>query len=739
MIRFSRKEEGSENLKQFVAAADFWEKATVYFTNAVKGEKILLRDDSGKILASCYEDDDIFNEADMWYFDSIYKLRGVYSGSFSRAFPEVKQVCIIGLNEMAWRIYHLLQVEDVLCSVIGEEWEWFGIKTIEWNQRPLEECGFIYAEGQEFIPSYKTATLRSSFAGLRNRWIGEIKKCVWQEELNRLESLGCSVCRVKIPQWDDIKMESCTKNELINKLLIPKDPRSEKTEDLNEISRQIDFYGEELYKKLVAGENFNQDAWKRVLFRDVRAEKCKESSYKNKIYLIGPCIVADSYAAPKETITATLQRWVEKFEYEIIRIAIPNYRMDLLREELQTLPLRKKDIVVCIDSRGFFDESDFGLDLTEVFNRPRKETWIRDGVPLHVNARGDKAIAKEIFVKYLKEKCKELRGTHNNLWIQKGELVGKTAKEALSCFVESIREERANVAKKVGGIVMNCNPFTSGHQFLIETAAREVDFLYVFVVEEDESFFPFVMRIEMVKRGIAHLNNVAVVPSGNYILSFDTLPIYFEKAEKQTAKIDASNDIGIFAQYIAPSLGITCRFVGEEPTDLITRQYNEQMANLLPEYGIELIEIPRKMTREKQIISASQVRCLLKDKNWDAIKAFVPETTVSFLMKLVSYKLVIYGAGKWGKKVYDCLTQMGCDIVGWFDKKYIEFDESMGIEAPDKIKSKRYDYIVVSVESEILFSEIKKTLCETFDVEERRIIGPIAELSNVVKKIKRKD
>ena len=34
----------------------------------------------------------------------------------------------------------------------------------------------------------------------------------------------------------------------------------------------------------------------------------------------------------------------------------------------------------------------------------------------------------------------------------------------------------------VGAIVMNCNPFTMGHRYLIETAASQVDRLYVFVL-----------------------------------------------------------------------------------------------------------------------------------------------------------------------------------------------------------------------------------------------------------------
>ena len=65
---------------------------------------------------------------------------------------------------------------------------------------------------------------------------------------------------------------------------------------------------------------------------------------------------------------------------------------------------------------------------------------------------------------------------------------------------------------KCGAIVMNCNPFTKGHRYLIEQAAGQVDLLYIFVVEEDKSTFKFEDRIEMVRRGTVDLDKVKVLP-----------------------------------------------------------------------------------------------------------------------------------------------------------------------------------------------------------------------------------
>lgn len=177
---------------------------------------------------------------------------------------------------------------------------------------------------------------------------------------------------------------------------------------------------------------------------------------------------------------------------------------------------------------------------------------------------------------------------------------------------------------------MNCNPFTLGHQYLAEYAAAQVAKLYIFVVEEDKSEFPFADRIELVKQGVKHIPNVEVLPSGKFIISQQTFSGYFNKAELQDVAVDSSEDVEIFGKEIAPTLGITVRFAGEEPTDNVTRQYNETMKKILPQYGVEFIEIPRK-TFGDEAISASKVREALHAGDFDKIKTLVPETTLNYL------------------------------------------------------------------------------------------------------------
>ena len=185
--------------------------------------------------------------------------------------------------------------------------------------------------------------------------------------------------------------------------------------------------------------------------------------------------------------------------------------------------------------------------------------------------------------------------------------------------------------RTAGAIVMNCNPFTNGHRRLIEQAAGEVDRLYILVVEEDRSVFPFAERFEMVKAGTADLANVVVAPSGRFVISSLTFPEYFMKDYVKERDFDVSGDVRTFCERIAPSLGITVRFAGAEPFDPVTANYNRTMAELLPQYGLRFREIPRFSTADGRTISATEVRRLLAAGDFAALAAFVPPTSLESL------------------------------------------------------------------------------------------------------------
>ena len=186
-----------------------------------------------------------------------------------------------------------------------------------------------------------------------------------------------------------------------------------------------------------------------------------------------------------------------------------------------------------------------------------------------------------------------------------------------------------------GAAVMNCNPFTKGHRYLIETAAKECDRLYVFVLSEDKSEFSARDRMEMVKLGTADLPNVTVLPTGPYLISSATFPTYFLKDRESAEQVHCLLDIEIFSRYYAPKFGITRRYVGTEPLSQMTNQYNDALKAHLPGRGIELREIPR-LEQDSTPVSASAVRAALAAHDTETLEKFLPETTARYLQEQLS-------------------------------------------------------------------------------------------------------
>lgn len=183
---------------------------------------------------------------------------------------------------------------------------------------------------------------------------------------------------------------------------------------------------------------------------------------------------------------------------------------------------------------------------------------------------------------------------------------------------------------KIGAAVMNCNPFTKGHRYLIETAAGECDRLYVFVLSEDKSEFSFADRMEMVRLGTADLPNVTVLPTGPYLISSATFPTYFLKDRDSAEQVHCLLDIEIFCRYFVPKFGITHRYVGTEPLSAMTRQYNEALQTHLPAKDVELRQINR-LEHQGAPISASLVRALLAQNDTTSLEALLPRTTLEYL------------------------------------------------------------------------------------------------------------
>jgi len=200
---------------------------------------------------------------------------------------------------------------------------------------------------------------------------------------------------------------------------------------------------------------------------------------------------------------------------------------------------------------------------------------------------------------------------------------------SVAAYAKSLQEFAQGAPEPRACLVMNCNPFTLGHRYLVEKAAAENPWVFLLVVEEDRSEFPFADRIRLVREGVRDLPNVQVLSGGDYVISSRTFPAYFTRQESLSAAQGAM-DAAVFAAVVAPALGVARRYVGTEPFSASTALYNEALTERLPPRGIEVVVVERT-SANGEIISASKVRQCLREGDWDQVKKLVPESTWAYL------------------------------------------------------------------------------------------------------------
>lgn len=353
-----------------------------------------------------------------------------------------------------------------------------------------------------------------------------------------------------------------------------------------------------------------------------------------KVFLIGPCIVFGVYVNNEQTIAYFLQKILEEkyCNIEVVNCGQmgPNYCMGPLFVE----EIGEEDIVVCMNHFGneIQEKPYYAGELTEVYKDIESPyDYTIDGALTHCNYVINERIAERIYYdlnnNILRENAREKTACIRRKKMQDYYIPWEIAAYYREYLMNFIWQK---TTEKCGAIVMNCNPFTLGHRYLIEKACEQVERLYLFVVEEDKSDFKFEDRIEMVRRGVADMSKVFVLPSGRYIISKETFAQYFEKDKVKNIE-SMDYDVHIFGEVVAKELGISVRFVGEEPFDRVTREYNETMKRILPEHGVEVKELPRSVTRQGEIISASKARRMLREGREERLREMLPESTIVYL------------------------------------------------------------------------------------------------------------
>ncbi len=479
-----------------------------------------------------------------------------------------------------------------------------------------------------------------------------------EEIIEYLDSRGIQTWFLRYPHVDDVITDP-DEIEKYHKLLTRPDAKLGFCEE----SFLKHFFGEEYYRgigrdfqhdfQLISGENING----RTIIRDTQTGFFTVKDRKryidiapldapNRIFLFGRCFVFGAYVSDKHTIGYYLQSELNDKscgKYQVNTIATlgqvelsPFYCEELSDDDTIFYIYSDEETTLILDSM----ESTENIHHCVMFSPFLSIESITDN--LYNCLTHHNHILNQSIARYISGIVNSLP----SLPLSRSNRCHRYAKQDyyidpdIRLFFNKMRREYEGIVdfgKRIGAVVMNCNPFTNGHKGLVLTAIEQVDYLFVFVVEEDRSFIKFQDRFEMVKRGLEGIPNVIIVPSGDYIISQKTFAQYFEKEKEIDVIHNMDYDIRVFAETACRELNISTRFVGEEPTDVVTREYNRTMHRLLPHYNVKCVEIPRFTTNEGTVISATEIRRYLQQRDWKKIQELVPSSTLDYLKEKAKY------------------------------------------------------------------------------------------------------
>lgn len=406
----------------------------------------------------------------------------------------------------------------------------------------------------------------------------------------------------------------------------------------------------EVYEVPRVRRTFEGDAMEYVNFfnkgqsveNGIRTTLFQPEYYERTIFFVGPCVIYGTYVRDEYTIPSIIQREFNDLEihYRMVNLGWEYDFNHILR--LKRANINQDDIIVVYDFEEDAEHA-YCYDISEYMKPDKNKIHWRDCYE-HVNENGSALFAnaiKKVLINHISlydnNKPTSIQKKNNIYDIYKKIPMDIYIKEKYDVTINSLLE-CYNVLKDdsvVGAIGMNANPFTKGHEFLVDYAVDKVDLLIVFVVSEDKSDFLFADRFNMVKMGVEkYSDKVLVVPSGIIASSIYFSEYFVEDKCKANGYISFVDECLLFARHYAPHAKIRYRFVATEWDDLTTIQYNRDLKKILPCYGIEVIEIERMKKKDEMVISAREVRKLYNQGDFVNMQELVPATTLEYLKNL---------------------------------------------------------------------------------------------------------
>ena len=357
-------------------------------------------------------------------------------------------------------------------------------------------------------------------------------------------------------------------------------------------------------------------------------------------YLFGPCTARGAMVSDGNTVASLLQKRLNESGggWLVLNCGVGGGSdLENTYRYVLSLPLKSGDAVLFLESGSFLEDATVNgetiFNLSNDFNHnPPSNEWFLDR-PAHCNVEANAVIA-EAFFRKLSARTTSIDSASDSAALNRFKGQEKVFSDSLELrrYIDGISRLKFGMktGESAGAILMHCNPMTLGHKYLITEALKDVDYLYVFLLSIDRSEIPYALRREMLLHETRDLGNVRVLDCGEFLGSPRVFPDYFTKDSKHHSRIDATKEVLVFCQYVAPALGITKRFVGTENRDFVTRQYNNQLKLILPMYSIELKELDR-VTVDGRDVSAFLTRQLAHEGRWGDVEKQVSRHTLKLL------------------------------------------------------------------------------------------------------------
>ena len=373
------------------------------------------------------------------------------------------------------------------------------------------------------------------------------------------------------------------------------------------------------------------------------------------VHVFGPCIVQGLCVVDSKTIPSYLRGFIKDGGGPNIRVENHGvaYGKDLLNDLLYMMatPVKGGDIVIWFSGFTETEESILTQQSVPLLNVKQIALQMAGGMlnnPFHCNAESNRIYASIIYDSVYDWLAASALDTVPVDMISHDRIPLKINPDAI-LDSHDLRDYLTDISrldfhqpdKTKGCVVLNANPCTNGHVFLIEEALKQVDLLYVFLVEESKGSFSYIDREYMLSENFKDNPRIRILSGGKVLTSELGFPEYFNR-ESTPKRINPLLNHKIFAFRIAPLLGITHRFFGSEPYDRVTQELNHTAEQFLPKNGIDVTIIDRCKVHG-DIISAKTVRDLYSNKKLYELAEFVPTSTFSRLLELSAPSLEEFG------------------------------------------------------------------------------------------------